>query len=177
MDEPPNRFVLASAIRRFQPNILLTIAGRTPAASPDHHQGHMLAEASRFYSQLTKWNDRFENREPYRVPHLVYALMPFDAEERHWRSKLVIDISDTIETKLESVRCYQSQFDSARFAKVEHWLRGINAYYGGLCGFAYGEMFALPHPVGASDLVSLVQGNMGSPAPVELPGQSHLPMG
>jgi bacillithiol biosynthesis deacetylase BshB1 len=180
MDVPEHRFVLATALRRFQPSVLITIAGRTPAASPDHHQGHLLAEASRFYSQLTKWDARFDNTSPYRVPHLVYALMPFDAEERIWRSKFVIDISDTFEAKMESIRCYESQFDAARLAKVEHWIRGINAYYGGLCGYAYGEMFALPSPVGAADLVQLVHGGSQSPAPTadaHKPGQSHLPMG
>ena len=51
---------------------------RTPAASPDHLQGGLIGEAARFYSQLTKWNDRFAGTEPYRVPHLVYVPFPFD---------------------------------------------------------------------------------------------------
>ena len=60
------------------------MAGRTPAASPDHHQAHLLIEAARFYAQLTKWDDRFAGTPPYRVPHLVYAPYPFEAEGRHW---------------------------------------------------------------------------------------------
>src|SRR3954462_564415 len=83
MDCPENRFVLATAFRRLQPRVVITTAGRTPAASPDHHQGHLLVEASRFYSQLTKWDDRFEGTRPYRVPFLAYCLFPFDAEVRH----------------------------------------------------------------------------------------------
>src|SRR6266851_4807323 len=77
MDGPEGRFRLGTALRRFRPSVLITMAGRTPAASPDHHQGHLLAEAGRFYSQLTKWDDRFDGTAPYRVPHLVYAPMPF----------------------------------------------------------------------------------------------------
>jgi LmbE family N-acetylglucosaminyl deacetylase len=176
MDGPEARFAVATAIRKHRPRVLVTIAGRTPAASPDHHQAHLLAEASRFYSQLTKWDEKFAGTSPYRVPHLVYAPMPFDAEERHWRSKFVIDVSDTMEQKIAAVRCYGSQFDPDRFAKVEHWLRGINAYHGGTCGFRFGELFALPIPVGATDLVSIAIGG-ASPAPVNLPGRSHLPMG
>lgn len=177
MDSPECRFRLGTELRRLQPKVLLTTAGRTPAASPDHHQGHLLAEAARFYSQLTKWDDRFEGTAPYRVPHLVYAPFPFDAEQRHWHSTFVIDISDTIEQKLAAIRAYRSQFDEPRFEKVRHFVSGAHAFMGARCGFMYGEMFALPHPIGGSDLMSIVLGGKGSPAPVQLPGKDHLPMG
>lgn len=177
MDAPEFRFRLGAELRRYRPDVLITTAGRTPAASPDHHQAHLLAEASRFYSQLTKWDDRFEGTDPYRVPHLVYAPFPFDAEQRSWHSTFIIDITDTFEQKLAAVRCYGSQFDEARFEKVRHFVGGANAYAGARCGFAYGELFALPHPVGGSDLMAIVRGGKGTPAPVQLPGKDHLPMG
>jgi bacillithiol biosynthesis deacetylase BshB1 len=169
MDCPANRYVLATAFRRWRPAVVIATAGRTPAASPDHHQAHMLIEAARFWSQLTKWNDRFGGTEPYRVPHLVYAPFPTDAEHRHWHSTFVIDISDTFEQKLQAVACYRSQFDEERFAKMRHFLTGYNIQAGGRCGFLYGELFALPHPVGASDLHALVHGGKGSPTAVVLP--------
>jgi bacillithiol biosynthesis deacetylase BshB1 len=169
MDSPENRFAVATWFRRLRPSVVLVTAGRTPAASPDHHQAHLLVEAARFYSQLTKWNERFAGTEPYRVPHLVYVPFPFDAEQRLWHSTFVLDISDTFSQKLEAVRCYQSQFDPKRFEKVRHFLTGYNIHQGARCGFAYGELFALPHPAGATDLVALVRGGKGSPAPVELP--------
>lgn len=177
MDAPEHRFALATAIRRLRPHIVIAMAGRTPAASPDHHQAHLLIEAARFYSQLTKWDDKFSGTQPYRVPHLVYALFPFDAEQRHWHATFVVDISETFEQKLAAVRCYESQFDADRFKKVQHFLTGTNIYYGGRCGFAYGELFAMPTWIGTEDLSQLVRGGKGSPAPVQLPGQDHLPMG
>ena len=66
MDVPEHRFALATAFRRLRPAIVIAMAGRTPAASPDHHQGHLLVEAARFYSQLTKWDERFDGTPPYR---------------------------------------------------------------------------------------------------------------
>jgi bacillithiol biosynthesis deacetylase BshB1 len=177
MDSPQNRYALATQLRKYRPAILIAALGRTPAASPDHNQGGLLIEASRFYSQLTKWDDRFDNTQPYRVPHLVYTPFPFDAEQRHFHSTFIIDISDTFEQKMKAVEAYQSQFDQERFAKVKHFLSATNAYMGSRCGFHYGELFALPHPVGASDLHTLVMGTKGSPAAVLLPGQGHLPMG
>jgi bacillithiol biosynthesis deacetylase BshB1 len=165
MDSPENRFAIATQFRRLRPSIVLTPFGRTPAASPDHYQGQLLVEASRFYSQLTKWDDRFDGTQAYTVPHLVYAYMPFDAEERHWHGSFVVDITDTFEQKLQAIRCYQSQFDEIRYQRVRHFVGGFNISVGGRCGFAYGEFFALPVPVGASDLVYLVNGGKGMPAP------------
>lgn len=177
MDCPANRYALATQLRQLRPAIVLGALGRTPAASPDHHQGGLLIEAARFYSQLTKWDDRFDNTPPYRVPHLVYVPFPFDAEQRHFHSTFVVDISTTFEQKLRAVACYRSQFSEERFAKVKHFVSGWNSYSGARCGFSYGELFALPHPVGVSDLTTLVLGGKGVPAPVQLPGQGHLPMG
>jgi len=175
MDEPDGRFRLGTELRRFRPSVLITIAGRTPAASPDHHQGHMLSEAGRFYSQLSKWDDRFADTAPHRVPHIVYAPTPFDAEQRLWHSTFVIDVTDTFEQKLEAIRCYESQFDGPRLEMVKHFVSGHAAAEGARCGFKYGELFALPHPVGAADLVHLVRGSKEGPAPKG--GKDHLPMG
>jgi bacillithiol biosynthesis deacetylase BshB1 len=177
MDSPENRFVLATAFRRLRPTVVICAAGRTPAASPDHYQGHLLAEASRFYSQLTKWDERFGGTAPYRVPYLAYALFPYDAEVRHWHATFVVDVSDTFEQKLEAIRCYRSQFDDNRFDRVKHSITAYNASQGGRCGFSYGELFALPQPVGAEDLMSVVCGAKGaSVAPVPLPGQPPPPV-
>jgi len=177
MDGPEARFKLATVFRTYRPGIIIVAAGRTPAASPDHNQGHLIGEAARFYSQLTKWDERFDGTTPYRVPHLVYVPFPTDAESRQWHSTFIIDVSDTIEQKIEAVRAYKSQFDDERFAKVKHYISSVNGYQGARAGFLYGELFALPHPVGGSDLVKVVQGGKGSLAPVQLPGKDHLPMG
>jgi bacillithiol biosynthesis deacetylase BshB1 len=175
MDVPANRYVLATLFRRLRPSVVISVAGRTPAASPDHHQAHLLIEAARFWSQLTKWEDRFDGTPPFRVPHLVYAPFPFDAEVRHWHSTFVIDVSETFDQKLAAIHCYASQFDEARFAKVKHFVTGQAIATGGRCGFPYGELFALPHPVGASDLHALVHGGKGTPAPVPLPQDPAQP--
>lgn len=177
MDGPPARYRLATEFRRYRPHIVIGMAGRTPAASPDHHQAHLIIEAARFYSQLTKWDDRFDGTEPYRVPHLVYAPAPFDAENRHWHSTFVIDISDTFDQKLAAIQAYESQFDEKRYQMVKHWISAFNAYQGGRCGYAFGEFFALPTPVGAVDLAALVRGGKGIIAPPQIPGRDNLPQG
>src|SRR3972149_1909267 len=47
----------ATVVRKYKANILVGMAGRTPAASPDHYQAQLLTEAARFYAQFTKWDD------------------------------------------------------------------------------------------------------------------------
>lgn len=168
MDCPEHRFRLATWFRKLRPQVVLGIAGRTVAASPDHYQAQLLIEASRFYSQLTHWDERFEGTRPFRVPHLVYAPFPFDAEQHLWSGTFVVDVTDTWEQKLRSVRAYASQFDSARLEKIERVLLGNAIHHGNRCGFALGECFALPTPVGTDNFLSLVLGSKGIPAPPAL---------
>jgi bacillithiol biosynthesis deacetylase BshB1 len=179
MDDLPARYALATELRRLRPRLLLACAGHTPAASPDHLQALRLIEAARFYAQLTKWDDRFANTPPHRIPHLVYAVMPFEPEQRHWQGQVVIDISSTFEQKLAAIRAYESQFDAERFEKLRHFVVAESASAGAACGFAYGERFALPQPVGGLDLVQVIEGSKdrSTAARVQQPGQSHLPFG
>lgn len=176
-DTAANRAALATEFRRHRPHVVIGTFGRTPAASPDHFQSQLLIEASRFWSQLTKWDDRFAGLPAYRVPHLVYAPFPFRAEQASFHSTFVVDIGETFEVKLAAIRCYESQFDAARVEKVRHFVGSYNGTQGARCGFTYGELFALPAPVGTQDLMQVAMGAQGTAAPVQLPGQDHLPMG
>lgn len=155
MDGPPARYALATVLRKYQPPILVGMAGRTPGASPDHYQAQLITEASRFYAQLTKWDDRFDGTIPYRVDHLIYRPVPIAAEKHHFHSTFVMDITKAIDKKLEAIACYQSQFDQARFDRLAHYVRSLNGFEGGQCGFAYGELFALPRPLGVKNLLGL----------------------
>jgi LmbE family N-acetylglucosaminyl deacetylase len=66
----------------------------------------------------------------------------------------VVDVSDVYEQKIAAVSAYQSQFDEQRLARLLHRLRARDADEGARAGFAYGELFALPHPVPLRDPVA-----------------------
>lgn len=168
MDGPAARYQVATVLRRTRPKILVGMAGRTPAASPDHYQSQLITEASRFYSQLTKWDERFDGTRPFRVDHLLYRPVPFSAEIHHYPSRFVVDISDTIDTKIEAVSCYRSQFDGPRLDRVIHYIRSTAGTEGAWGGFNYGELYAAPRPLGTSDLVQHV-GSWSVPPPFEPP--------
>lgn len=156
MDGPDARYVLATALRKYRPKIVFSMAGRTPSASPDHYQAQLITEAARFYSQLTKWDDRFEGTEPWRMDHLVYRPMVFSAEITHWPSRFVVDITDTLEIKLEAVRCYKSQFDEKRIVGLEHYIRSMAGTEGISGGVRDGEIYALPRTPVVQDVVSFL---------------------
>ncbi|MGB0714725.1 MAG: PIG-L family deacetylase, partial [Phycisphaerae bacterium] len=138
MDCPENRYKVATMLRKYKPKVVITMYGRTVAASPDHYQAQLIAEASRFYSQLTKWNDRFDDTEPFRIDHLVYRPVPSAAEIAHFPTRFVVDISETMEQKIEAIRCYESQFSTERFKGVEHYIRSTAGVEGVSIGVKYG---------------------------------------
>lgn len=154
MDGPETRYALATVIRRLRPKVLVGMWGRTPGASPDHYQGQLIVEAARFYSQLTKWDDRFDNTEPYRVPWLWQRPLMMAAEQPHFQSSFVVDTSDVFEQKLKAIRCYASQFDDERFAGLEQRLRVADGMDGARGGFSYGELFVLSTPVPMRDPIA-----------------------
>ena len=113
MDSPEARYAVAAVIRKYKPRILVGTAGRTVSASPDHYQAQLIAEAVRFYSQLTKWDDRFAGTQPHRVDHLIYRPIPRAVGSLDFPTQFVVDITDTIDQKLAAVACYKSQFPAS----------------------------------------------------------------
>lgn len=171
MDGPDARYALATVLRRFRPKILVGMAGRTPGASPDHYQAQLITEAARFYSQFTKWNDRFRDTEPFRVDHLVYRPTRIGAEVTHWHSQFVVDITETIDQKIEAIRCYRSQFDGSRLAGLEHYIRSGAGVDGTSVGVRYGELYTLPRPLGVTDMVAVLgEWQIPPPFPVDQTG-------
>jgi len=168
MDSPEARYAVAAVVRKYRPRILVGEAGRTVAASPDHYQAQLITEAVRFYSQLTKWDDRFAGTPPHRVDHLIYRPIPRAAESLHFPVQFVVDITDTIEQKLAAVACYQSQFPAQRLENLKHYILSNAGYEGGACGYKYGELYAVPRPLGVADIMPLFN-EWPVPSPIDPP--------
>jgi LmbE family N-acetylglucosaminyl deacetylase len=166
MDCPENRYKLATVLRRYKPRVLVGMAGRTVAASPDHYQAQLITEASRFYSQLTKWDERFDHTAPHRVDHLVYRIAPWGAEPANFPCRFVVDITEHIEQKIDAIRCYRSQFDGDRYDGLVHTVRSVAGYEGSSAGFRYGEAYALPRPLGMKDFIAAL-GDWQIPPPFD----------
>lgn len=168
MDGPESRYALATVIRRYKPRILVGIAGRTVAASPDHYQAQLITEAARFHAQLTKWDARFGGTQPHRVDHLLYRPVARSLGALEFPAQIVVDISETLERKLAAVACYATQFPRERLERMHAHLRSLATYEGASCGYDFGELFVVPRPIGAADLMELFD-PWPIASPVDLP--------
>jgi len=155
-DSFESRVALGKVFRRLKPRLVLGIAGRTPMASPDHWQAMQITDAGVFYSRLTKWDDHFDGLDIHIISAQLYYPLGFqqpDATDN--LAQFVIDIGDTLETKLASVRCYKTQFPPAK-AHVLKRVEVANRSIGVQAGFDAGEMFLSPRKIGATDLLKAV---------------------
>jgi len=150
------RIALAKEFRKHRPQIVIGFGDRTPMASPDHYQAMQITDAAVFYSRLTKWDEHFAGFPPHTVPAQLYFRLAFEqAVMAGFQSHFVIDITDSLEKKLEAVRCYQTQFPPHK-THIFDRIRGAALDVGASAGFQAGEMFISTRTLGASNLMEVV---------------------
>jgi bacillithiol biosynthesis deacetylase BshB1 len=148
MDCPEARYTLATVFRRHKPKLVIAMGGRTPMASPDHWQATLLAEGAVFYSRLTKWDERFGKTAPHTIKNIIYAPV-FGELNADWPASMVVDISDTLEQKIEAVKAYASQFKNR--PHIADVIRAGAMRWGARCGFQYGELLVSHRPFSVTD--------------------------
>ena len=150
------RIELAKVFRRFRPRLVIGFGDKTPMASPDHWQAMQITDAAVFYSRLTKWDDYFDGLPVHTISAQLYFRLAFEpATLQGFPSHFTIDIAETLEAKMESIRCYASQFPPAK-AYVFDRIRGAALLSGAAAGFAAGENFVSTRMLGGRDLMKLV---------------------
>jgi N-acetylglucosamine malate deacetylase 1 len=150
------RVLLAKEFRKYRPKIVIGFGDKTPLASPDHWQAMQITDAAVFYSRLTKWDEQFDNLPVHAIQAQLYFRLAFEPEMLGgYPSHFTVDISETLEQKLASIRCYQTQFPPGK-AHVFDRIRGAAMISGAACGFAAGETFVNTRPIGSLDLVKTV---------------------
>jgi N-acetylglucosamine malate deacetylase 1 len=151
------RVALAKEIRRRRPRLVLGLGGKTPTASPDHYQASLIIEAAVFYAKLTKWDEHFAGLLPYVVPRRLECFLAFHSLSPTDHGAMVVDIGDTLETKLSAIACYASQFPPTKSHYLDHF-RAFAVQQGAAAGFAAGEVLASPIAWGTRDLMALLFG-------------------
>jgi N-acetylglucosamine malate deacetylase 1 len=158
MDSFEARCMLATILRRHRAKVVLGFAGATPMASPDHQQAQMITEAAVFYSRLTKWNEHFEGTEPHTVTsYMTFPTLRRAIEIGHAAGNFTVDIGDTLETKLDAIRAYETQFppdDPSRQAIFKR-IESLNRAEGNHAGFDAGEVLMTVRPIGVTDLMTV----------------------
>ena len=152
---PETRIMLAVAIRRFAPSIV--IAPALSGRHPDHGVTAQLVRDACFIAGLKKIAPETPVHRPLKVVHcLAYR-------EDNVKPTFVVDISDAFEQKLEAVRCYSSQFDEAiqggevypNGEPLYEIVRHQAAHYGSLIRCRYGEPFFTTETMRVDDIAAL----------------------
>ncbi len=148
------RVELAKIFRRFRPRIVIGLEAATPMASPDHAEAAKIIDAAVFYSRLTKWDETFDGLQVHTIEQQAWYSLAFASlEPPRGHARFVVDISDTLETKLEAIRAYQTQFPPGK-DRVFRLVEGQAALNGAVAGFQAGELLSAARPIGIQDLVA-----------------------
>ena len=150
-----HRVALATELRRFRPRMVIGFGAKTPMASPDHWQAMQITDAAIFYSRLSKWDQYFDGLPVHTIEsHLYYRLAvepdTIPGHSHHW----VVDVSETIDKKVESILCYQTQF--AHKPNIAARIRAAATVTGASAGVEAGESFAAAKPAAIEDLVATI---------------------
>ena len=151
------RVALAKQFRIFQPKLVLSLNCKTPMASPDHWQAAQITDGAVFYSRLSKWDQHFDGLPVHVISRQLYYHLFFEDEWSGVGAKqFVHDISATIELKLDSVRCYATQFPKEK-EYIYHRVRSVAGAVGATVGFDYGEVLTSTRAIGSQDLMTTLQ--------------------
>ncbi len=104
-------------IRRYRPKIIF--APYFNDRHPDHIHTSRLVKEAMFATGLSKLKtfDREVPQNAYRPGKLYYYMQTYQFDP-----SFIIDISDSFETKMKAVQCYQSQFHNPRSREPETFI-------------------------------------------------------
>lgn len=159
------RVLLAKEFRKFRPKLVIGFGEKTPLASPDHWQAMQITDAAIFYARLTKWEEYFGDLPVHTISGQLYYTLAFGSLGLPpGAGHVVVDISDTLETKLKAIACYETQFPPEKHHVLER-VRAFALQQGQAAGYPAGELFASPRTPGTADLMHFLFGLFPSEEP------------
>ena len=155
VNDPATRTIVAKAIRRFKPRIV--IAPARQGRHPDHRTTAELVRDACFVAGLAKLAPELPKHRPLKVVHCVSFRQDFE------KPTFVVDISDEFEQKLQAIRCFETQFGGLTQAgevypngePLYDAIRHYSAYYGSMIRTRYGEPFFTTETMRVDDIAAL----------------------
>jgi len=158
-DEAHQRKVIA-AIRKYQPEIIICNAPED--RHPDHGRSAQLVEDAAFLSGLRKIEtvDNGVLQQPWK-PAYVFNFI----QDRYLNPDFVIDITDVMEQKIESIKAYGTQFhnpdlnEPQTYISTPDFLDSViyrSKMMGKMIGVKYGEGFISKKMIGFSSFNALI---------------------
>lgn len=136
IDSPENRRLVASAVRRYRPRIVLAPLWRD--RHPDHAAAGLIVRNSRLYCGLKNLPDPNPPHQP--AAFLFYPIHEFR------RPSFIVDTSAVYVRKMELLRIFDSQF-ADRVGDFLVRLEARDRYLGSLIGASHGEALVLESPI------------------------------
>ncbi len=147
-------------IRKYQPDIILCNAAEE--RHPDHVKAAKLIVDASFLAGLAKIRTEWDGVEqlPWRPTSLYHYMQFFDT-----KPDILVDISATIDVKMESVLAHKSQFFNPESTEEEtliaqpEFIENIIArasYYGQFIGVKHAEGFQANQYIGTKNLFHLL---------------------
>jgi bacillithiol biosynthesis deacetylase BshB1 len=155
VNTPETRAMLAIAIRRFRPRVV--IAPAAYGRHPDHRIAAELVRDASFIAGLKRIEPTVTAHRPFKIVHtLTYREDPL-------KPTFIVDISDVFDKKLEAIRCYASQFDGVQQAgevypngdPLIEIVTHQAAHYGSQIRTRYGEPFFTHETMRVDDIAAL----------------------
>jgi len=134
------RKTLVRVLRQYRPDVVLSmdpanVSFENVYVSHADHRAAALAAFDAIYPAARNRNFFPELLEEGLMPHAVNNIYFFGtADPNTW-----IDISETIETKIEALRAHKSQMEG--FDDLGAWVKERFGHFGKQKGFAYAETF------------------------------------
>jgi len=162
-DEAHQRKVIA-AIRKYQPEIVLCNAPED--RHPDHGRSAQLVEDAGFLSGLRKIATTDHNgnvQEPWRPKYIFNYI-----QDRYLQPHFVVDISDVIDKKVESIKAYATQFYNPDLQEPETYISSPDfldsvlyrsKMLGKMIGVKHAEGFISKKVIGLENFNSLIVKN------------------
>ena len=155
VNDPATRALVARAIRRFKPTIV--IAPARQGRHPDHRVTAELVRDACFIAGLAKVAPDVPKHRPKKVIHCISFRQDFE------KPTFVVDISAEFDRKLEAIRCFESQFGGATQAgevyptgePLYDAIRHYSAYYGSMIRTRFGEPFFTTETMRVDDVLTL----------------------
>ena len=163
-NDKEHQLQLIKYIRKYRPEMVL--ANALDDRHPDHGRaGKLIADAC-FLAGLRKIETELDGAQqeawrPKRVFHMI--------QDRFHEPDFIVDVTESMEQKMEAVKCYKSQFhdpesdEPLTYIATQDFLKLIEnraALLGKRIGVKYAEGFTSLNAVGISDLDSLILPDM-----------------
>ncbi len=159
-NDKAHQLSIIQVLRKYQPNIVLCNAPED--RHPDHGRTATLVADACFLSGLRKIETHHNGtpQQAWRPKQVLHYI-----QDRYLQPNFVIDISAVHHTKMEAIRCYTTQFNSAddtepqTYISQPNFLAGVvnrAAMYGKMIGVDYAEGFITKKMVGLRTLNDLI---------------------